>query len=87
MVGTTSVYKNYVDNNYVYSVGPKSKNISFLISENDKINILVQDIDVLFHDLVAKWIFTTKDKKDGEVYTFDKTNSNIKFCSLNYKIN
>lgn len=86
LMGTTSIYNNYVDNNYMYSVGSKSKNISFLISENDNVNILVQDIDVLFHDLVAKWSFSTKKLKDGQVYIFDKTNSNIKSCSLNYKI-
>ena len=70
----------------MFAVGPNSKNINFTISENDKVAVLVQDIDVLFHDYVAKWVFTTNDKKTGTLYSYNKAKGNIKSCSLTFKI-
>lgn len=87
LVGNTSVYKANVNDTYMFAVGPNSKNITFTISEKDKVGVLIQDIDVLFHDFIAKWNFTTHDKKDGQLYTYDKAKGNIKSCSLNFKIN
>ncbi|MFN8282122.1 MAG: hypothetical protein U0U67_02855 [Chitinophagales bacterium] len=86
-VGNSTTWKSHVNDTYMFAVGPNSKNIQFTISEKDKFAVLVQDIDVLFHDFVANLIFTTKDKKDGQVYTYDKASGNIKTCSLNFKIN
>ncbi|MBK9329735.1 MAG: hypothetical protein IPM95_10585 [Sphingobacteriales bacterium] len=87
LVGNTSVFRSNVNDSHMFAAGPNSKNISFMISAKDKISVLIQDIDVLFHDLIAKWEIATRYKKDGQVYTYDNTNANIKSCSVNYKIN
>jgi hypothetical protein len=87
LVGYTSVFRSNVNDSHMFAAGPNSKNISFMISAKDKISVLIQDIDVLFHDLIAKWEIATRYKKDGQVYTYDNTNANIKSCSVNYKIN
>lgn len=86
LVGNTSVWSSHVNDTYMFSVGPNSKNISFLISEKDNVNILVQDIDIMFHDFIAKWVFTTSDKKPGTLYTYNKAKGNIKSCNLLFKI-
>ena len=86
LVGNTSVYKNHVNDTYMFAVGPNSKNIQFTISENDKVAILVQDIDVMFDDFIAKLLFKTGDKKSGTLYSYNTAKGNIKSCSLNYKI-
>lgn len=86
LIGNTSVFKNNVNDTYMYAVGPNSKNISFTISENDKVSVLVQDIDVLFHDFIAKWNFSTNDKKTGTLYAYNKVKGNIKSCNLTFKI-
>lgn len=86
LVGNTSVWKSHVNDTYMFAVGPNSKNISFTISENDKVAVLIQDIDIMFDDFAAKLLFSTSDKKAGTVYTYNKPKGNIKSCSLNYKI-
>lgn len=86
LIGNTSVYKSHVNDTYMFAVGPNSKNINFTISENDKVAVLVQDIDVMFHDYVAKWVFTTNDKKTGTLYSYNKAKGNIKSCNLTFKI-
>ena len=86
LVGKTSVWSSHVNDTYMFSVGPNSKDISFLISEKDNVNILVQDIDVMFHDFIAKWVFTTSDKKPGTLYSYNKAKGNIKSCNLTFKI-
>lgn len=87
LVGNTTVYKINVNDTYMFAAGPNAKNITFTISEKDRVGVLIQDIDVLFHDFIAKWNFTTHDKKDGILYTYDKAKGNIKSCNLNFKIN
>lgn len=86
LVGNTSVWKSHVNDTYMFAVGPNSKNISFSISENDKIVVLIQDIDIMFDDFAAKLLFSTSDKKTGVFYTYNKSKGNIKSCSLNFKI-
>lgn len=86
LIGNTSVWENHVNDTYMFAMGPKSKNISFVISDKDRVTILVQDLDVFFHDFIAKWIFETKDKKAGELNTYEKAGGNIKSCSLSYKV-
>ncbi|HRH57636.1 MAG TPA: hypothetical protein PLS10_08295 [Chitinophagales bacterium] len=86
LVGNASVWSSHVNDTYMFSVGPNSKNITFLISEKDNVNILVQDIDILFHDFIAKWVFTTADKKPGTLYSYNKSKGNIKSCNLTFKI-
>lgn len=86
LVGTTSVWKSNVNDTYMFSVGPNSRNISFTISENDKVAVLVQDIDILFHDFIARWNFVTSDKKKNILYTYNKAKGNIKSCNLSFKI-
>lgn len=86
LVGKTSVWSSHVNDTYMFSVGPNSKNISFLISEKDNVNILVQDIDIMFHDFIAKWVFTTSDKKPGTLYSYNKAKGNIKSCNLTFKV-
>ncbi|MBK7139990.1 MAG: hypothetical protein IPH74_13675 [Bacteroidetes bacterium] len=70
----------------MFAVGPNSKNINFTISENDKVALLIQDIDIMIHDFVAKWFFSTSNKKDGLFSTYNTAKGNIKSCSLNFKI-
>lgn len=86
LVGNISVWKKNVNDTYMFAVGPYSKNINFVISENDKVAILIQDIDIIFHDYIAKWNFTTSDKKSGILYTYNKAKGNIKSCNLNFRI-
>lgn len=86
LVGNTEVWKSHVNDTYMFAVGPNSKNINFTISENDNVIILVQDIDVMFHDFVARLVFETKNKKINQIYTYNKTSGNIKSCNLNFKI-
>ena len=86
LVGNTSVYKNHVNDTYMFAVGPNSKNIQFTISENDKVAILVQDIDVMFDDFIAKLLFKTGDKKSGTLYSYNTAKGNIKSCNITFKI-
>jgi len=86
LVGNTSVYKNHVNDTYMFAVGPNSKNIQFTISENDKVAILVQDIDVMFDDFIAKLLFKTSDKKSGTLYSYNTAKGNIKSCNITFKI-
>jgi hypothetical protein len=86
LVGNTSVWKCNVNDTYMFAVGPNSKNINFTISENDKVALLIQDIDIMIHDFVAKWFFSTSNKKDGLFSTYNTAKGNIKSCSLNFKI-
>lgn len=72
LTGNTTVWKSSVNDTYMFAVGPNSKNITFTISENDKVTVLVQDIDVMFHDFIARWNFTTNDKKLNTLYTYNK---------------
>lgn len=86
MVANVSVWKKHVNDTYMFAVGPYSKNINFVISENDKIVIYTQDIDLIFHDYIANWNFTTSDKKLGVLYKYSKAKGNIKSCSLDFRI-
>lgn len=86
LVGNTVVWKSHVNDTYMFAVGLNSKNINFSISENDNIIVLVQDIDVMFHDFAAKWNFATKKKVDNQLYTYSKAGGNIKSCNLNFKL-
>lgn len=86
LVGNISVWKKSVTDTYMFAVGPYSKNISFIISENDKVEIYIQDIDLIFHDYIANWNFTTSDKKPGTLYTYNKAKGNIKSCNVNFRI-
>ena len=84
-LGGVSLFATNVNDTYMFSVGPKSRNIQFDISENDNITILVQDIDVFFHDFIAKWNLSTKNKKAGVLYNHSKAGKNIKACNLDFK--
>ncbi|MBX7224440.1 MAG: hypothetical protein K1X55_00285 [Chitinophagales bacterium] len=84
MIGNTVLWESQVNDTYMFSVGPNSRNIEFAISEGDKVGILIQDIDVMYHDFVAKWLFSTNDKKIGTGYTYDKSKGNIKSCNLKF---
>ncbi len=84
MVGNTSVYKKNVNDSYMFAAGPDSRNITFAISKNDKVVVKIQDIDVLFHDFVAKWVFSTN-KMPGVTYTYKKPTGNVKSCLLTFK--
>lgn len=86
MVGNVSVWKSNVNDTYMFAVGPNSKNISFTISKNDKVIFLVQDIDVMFNDFIAKWSFSTNDKKIGSNYNYNKAKGNVKSCNLSFRI-
>ena len=86
LIGGTSVYKAHVNDTHMFAVGPNSKNIIFAISENDKVKILIQNIDIMFNDDIANWDFYTNDKKTNTVYTYNKSKGNIKSCNLTFKI-
>lgn len=86
MVGNVSVWKSNVNDTYMFAVGPNSKNISFTISKNDKVIFLVQDIDVMFNDFIAKWSFSANDKKIGSNYNYNKAKGNVKSCNLSFRI-
>ncbi len=84
MVGNTTVYKKNVNDSYMFAAGPDARNISFTISKNDKVVVKIEDIDIMFHDFIAKWIFSTN-KMPGVLYTFKKPSStNIKSCLLTF---
>ncbi|MCB0507469.1 MAG: hypothetical protein KDD21_04120 [Bacteroidetes bacterium] len=83
-VGNTSVFKANVNDTYMFSVGPKSRNIQFVISKNDKVVFRIYDADIMFNDFIAKWIFSTN-KMPGVVYTYKKPSGNIKSCFLSFK--
>lgn len=87
LVGKISVWKKNVNDTYMFAVGPNSKNITFTISENDRVELLIQDIDLIFHDFIGQLNFDTKKLKTNQVYIYDTPKGNIKSCSLNYKIN
>lgn len=84
MVGNTTVYKKNVNDSYMFAAGPDSRNIVFTISKNDKVVVKIQDIDVLFHDFVAKWVFSTN-KMPGVTYTYKKPTGNVKSCLLTFR--
>ena len=86
LVGDISVWKKNVSDTYMFAVGPNSKNITFTISENDRVELLIQDIDVLFHDFIARLAFETKKLKTNQVYNYNTASGNVKSCSLNFKI-
>lgn len=86
MIGSVVVWKSHVNDTYLFSVGPYSRNISFTISQGDKVGVLIQDMDVMYHDFVAKWLFATNNKSDGVEYTYDKSKGNIKSCNLKFSI-
>ena len=86
LVGDISVWKKNVNDSYMFAVGPNSKNIMLTISENDRVVLLIQDIDLIFHDFIAQLNFDTKKLKTNQVYMYDTPIGNIKSCSLNYKI-
>jgi hypothetical protein len=86
LVGDISVWKKNVNDTYMFAVGPNSRNIVFTISENDRVELLIQDIDVLFHDFIARLAFDTKKLKTNQVYSYNKASGNVKSCSLNFKI-
>ena len=68
----------------MFAAGPDARNISFTISKNDKVVVKIEDIDIMFHDFIAKWIFSTN-KMPGVLYTFKKPSStNIKSCLLTF---
>ncbi|HUM51850.1 MAG TPA: hypothetical protein PK431_08540 [Chitinophagales bacterium] len=86
LVGNISVWKKNVNDTYMFAVGPNSKNITFTISENDRVELLIQDIDVLFHDFIARLAFETKKIKTNQIYNYNTESGNVKSCSLNFKI-
>jgi hypothetical protein len=86
LVGDISIWKKNVSDTYMFAVGPNSKNILFTISENDRVELLIQDIDLIFHDFIGQLVFDTKKLKTNQVYMYDSPKENIKSCSLNYKI-
>ena len=85
-LANTIVWKNHVNDTYMFAVGPKSQNIIFTISKGDIITLDVNDIDVMFHDYVANLTFSTKDKKPGQLYAYDTAKGNIKACKMTFKI-
>jgi hypothetical protein len=87
LVGDISVWKKNVNDTYMFALGPNSKNITFTISENDRVVLLIQDIDLIFHDFIGQLNFETKKLKTIQVYNYNTASGNIKSCSLNYKIN
>lgn len=86
LIGGIEVWSEYVNDNYMFSIGPKSRDISFSISENDRIAFKIEDIDVMYHDLIALWSFETKGKTNGNWYVYDKAKGNINSCFLKFKI-
>lgn len=85
-LSSATLWHQYQNDSYTYSLGSKSHNLTFAISKGDIITLYIQDLDIIFHDYVAKWQFDMANKVKDQIYVFDTAKGNIKSCKLTYKL-
>ena len=86
-MGGNIIWDKKINNKFLFVLNPNEKTCSFSISKNDKINILVEDKDLLISDLIEKFECTTTDKIKGQWYPVVSKSSTVKQCKIQYSIN
>jgi hypothetical protein len=86
LLANTLIWTDNVRDSYIYAKGPKSKNIQFMVSENDKIRFRVEDVDVVFHDFIAELIIPTPSVLKPQTYTLSKKFGSVKDAYVTWKI-
>lgn len=85
-IGNTLIWTDNVKDSYIYAKGPKSKNITFNVSENDKIRLRVEDIDVVFNDYIAELIIPTPKITTAKSFVVSNKFGSVKDCAITWKI-
>lgn len=86
LAGTT-LWQKHFNNTYLFSLPNDANTITFTISENDRISLLVEDRDLLVSDLIADIKLKTKGLKVGEWYYYNEAGKNLRGCSIRFRIN
>ncbi len=85
-LGGASAWKKGVENNTVFAMGPKAKNISFMISQDDEVRLIVTDTDLMFDDYIGDIKVKPIASDTGTIHTIDKGTGKIVSCNLNWKL-
>ncbi len=87
LVANTAIWHNEVNDTYMFAVGPYSQNIAFLISEDDTVTLLVEDMDVVLrNDHIATWYIPTGDNQSNTVQQFEGKSPLVKSHNITYRI-
>lgn len=81
------LWNKHINNSFLFVLKPNEKNYSFNISKNDRITLLLEDIDLLVNDFIGQFECETADKIKGQWYQVINNNSTIKQCKISYRIN